>query len=176
MKAQTMTRRASVSTRQVACRHWSCPRPRSAPSPVALGWLQVASSKPFEVMMVCMIWVSSALLPFEADPQRARVEGKNQYEQEADPQLVMSQFFGFVFILEMVLKIVVMGFALGPTSYLRDDWNIIDFVVVMTTVLSMEYPELTVCKVFRAFRPLRIISHEGHLRVRTHRRAGTDPA
>ena len=37
-----------------------------------------------------------------------------------------------IFTIEMILKVISMGFvACGPDSYLRDRWNILDFVIVM---------------------------------------------
>ena len=40
--------------------------------------------------------------------------------------------FNSIFILEFVLKAFGMGFMLEPGTYLRDPWNIIDFIVVIT--------------------------------------------
>jgi len=38
-------------------------------------------------------------------------------------------------MLEMLLKIFGLGFAFNKKAYLRDYWNIIDFVVVMTSLI-----------------------------------------
>ena len=38
---------------------------------------------------------------------------------------------------EMVLKILGLGFIMGAGSYLRDSWNILDFLIVMTSLLSL---------------------------------------
>ena len=37
-----------------------------------------------------------------------------------------------IFTVEMCTKIVAMGFVLHPDSYLRNAWNIMDFIVVVT--------------------------------------------
>ena len=37
-----------------------------------------------------------------------------------------------IFLLEAVIKIVAMGFIGHSKAYLRDPWNIIDFVIVVT--------------------------------------------
>ncbi len=42
------------------------------------------------------------------------------------------------FSLEMLIKITVYGFALnGELSYIRDPWNILDFLIVTVSVLSL---------------------------------------
>ena len=41
--------------------------------------------------------------------------------------------FQYLYTVEMVLKILGMGFIIGPDSYIRDEWNILDFFIVMTS-------------------------------------------
>ena len=38
--------------------------------------------------------------------------------------------FTALFATEMVLKIIAMGFVLGKGTYIRDPWNVLDFIVV----------------------------------------------
>ena len=38
--------------------------------------------------------------------------------------------FLIIYTIEMVLKIIAMGFFMRKHSYLRDPWNVLDFVVV----------------------------------------------
>jgi hypothetical protein len=45
--------------------------------------------------------------------------------------------FNAVFIIECILKIISKGFIIHKNSYLRDGWNIIDFIVVITAVMEM---------------------------------------
>ena len=45
-------------------------------------------------------------------------------------------YFLLIFVFEMVVKILAHGFALHAGSYLRDGWNIMDFVVVSTGLLE----------------------------------------
>ena len=42
-----------------------------------------------------------------------------------DYQTIADYFFLVIFTIEMLLKIVALGFALRPYSYLRDPWNIV---------------------------------------------------
>eukprot|EP00438_Fugacium_kawagutii_P033609 Skav205156 [mRNA] locus=scaffold593:470948:479545:- [translate_table: standard] len=41
------------------------------------------------------------------------------------------------FTLEFVLKVIAFGFVLDKTSYLRDAWNWLDFIVVVTGILQL---------------------------------------
>jgi hypothetical protein len=74
--------------------------------------------------------------------------------------------FTVIFFFEAVIKIITYGFLFnGKDSYLRNYWNIIDFCIVITSILStsstIDSPILRVLKVFRMariLRPLRLIS------------------
>ncbi len=44
-------------------------------------------------------------------------------------QIVADYVFLVIYTLEMVLKIIAMGFVLRPLSYLRDAWNIVRFSI-----------------------------------------------
>lgn len=71
----------------------------------------------------------------------------------------LEYFFTTIFIIEFVLKIVGMGFVLGPNTYLRDGWNLIDFVVVVTGVISFFVSaRFSAIRVIRIIRPLRSIN------------------
>eukprot|EP00903_Cladosiphon_okamuranus_P009702 g9229.t2 len=69
-------------------------------------------------------------------------------------------FFTVLFTMEFVLKVVAQGFILGRGAYLRDAWNIIDFLVVVTALLANipGMPTTSAIRVFRVLRPLRSIS------------------
>jgi len=62
--------------------------------------------------------------------------------------------------MEMVFKIIAMGFVMRAHSYLRDSWNILDFVVVILGLISfvISVENVTAIRVFRLLRPLRTIN------------------
>jgi len=66
-----------------------------------------------------------------------------------------------LYTTEMVLKILGMGFVLNENSYLRDGWNIIDFVVVIVGYLQLFIQGTDInlggLRTFRVLRPLRSI-------------------
>jgi len=45
-----------------------------------------------------------------------------------DLNLIISQ----IFIVEIIIRVTASGFILGPNSYLRDGFNIFDFLIVST--------------------------------------------
>jgi hypothetical protein len=75
------------------------------------------------------------------------------------------------FLLEMIVKLVVLGVCGHEGSYLRDGWNVLDFFVVACSVVSLAAPgdteSLRPLKVFRAcraLRPLRVIARHPGMR------------
>ena len=46
-----------------------------------------------------------------------------------------------IYTIEMILKILAFGFVLNKDSYLRDSWNVLDFVVVVTAYLPVLFPD-----------------------------------
>lgn len=40
--------------------------------------------------------------------------------------------FTLIFLLEALIKIISMGFFLHKHAYIRDTWNVIDFIIVVT--------------------------------------------
>jgi hypothetical protein len=47
-----------------------------------------------------------------------------------------------IFTLECVIKILAMGFIMSEGCYLRDMWNWLDFIVVITGLLSV-FPQVS---------------------------------
>ena len=66
-----------------------------------------------------------------------------------------------IYVLEMIMKIIAFGFLFnGPESYLRVGWNILDFIVVVTSLISFlphTTKNLSFFKVIRIFRIFRVL-------------------
>jgi len=75
--------------------------------------------------------------------------------------------FTSLFTLEMVLKIVAMGFVQWPTSYLRDYWNQLDCLVVLLSYLNFlpGFNNLSAIKAVRVLRPLKAIRSIPGIRI-----------
>lgn len=79
---------------------------------------------------------------------------------------MMNNIISATFVLEATLKILHKGFIVGPTAYLKDNWNMLDFTIVMFSLLdwvlssisSMDIGFIRSFRALRALRPLRMIS------------------
>jgi len=71
-----------------------------------------------------------------------------------------------IFLMECVLKVIVMGFYWGENTYLKDNWNVLDFIIVGFSILtwileSISGFDISFVRGFRALRalrPLRMVS------------------
>ena len=93
-------------------------------------------------------------------------------------KLLDDAFLAF-YSVELVLKIVGLGFIFNKGAYLRDSWNILDFIIVSSAYASImqstgtpangagadEGFSLTGLRAFRVLRPLRTISSIEGLKV-----------
>jgi hypothetical protein len=73
-----------------------------------------------------------------------------------------------VFAVEGLLKIIAFGFVLnGKYSYLRNVWNILDFTIVLCSIISMSplSAKISFIKMFRILKALRIVSRNEGLKV-----------
>ncbi|XP_043535433.1 voltage-dependent T-type calcium channel subunit alpha-1I isoform X4 [Chiloscyllium plagiosum] len=89
---------------------------------------------------------------------------------------VSNYFFTAIFVAEMTLKVVSLGFYIGDQAYLRSSWNILDgflvFVSLIDIVVSLASAGgakilgvLRVLRLLRTLRPLRVISRAPGLKL-----------
>ncbi|GMH69806.1 hypothetical protein TrST_g4693 [Triparma strigata] len=72
----------------------------------------------------------------------------------------IEMFFSIAFTIELVAKIIAMGYYTDENAYMRDNWNILDFIIVMGGWLSEVSGGgggLTAMRAMRVLRPLRTI-------------------
>ena len=81
----------------------------------------------------------------------------------------METVFLILYTVEMLFKILGLGFIFNEKAYLRDTWNILDFIIVVSAYLPMvinsEGVNLSVLRSLRVLRPLRTISSIKALKV-----------
>lgn len=73
----------------------------------------------------------------------------------------VDNIFPAIFILEMALKMPAFGINYkDPNSYFRDSWNIVDFVIVVLSIISFfpQIPNSTIVRTVRCFRPLKALT------------------
>ncbi|XP_043572192.1 voltage-dependent L-type calcium channel subunit alpha-1D-like [Chiloscyllium plagiosum] len=84
--------------------------------------------------------------------------------------------FLIIFTIEAILKIIVYGFLFHPDAYLRNFWNILDFVIVFVGLCTVALEHLSLSaksagfdvkalRAFRVLRPLRLVSGVPSLQV-----------
>jgi hypothetical protein len=89
--------------------------------------LAVISSRTFETISVIVIILNSLSLAIE-DPTTST---QSAFQQNLDMVLLA------LYTTEMILKVLSLGFMLNENSYLRDGWNLIDFIVVIAGYLKL---------------------------------------
>lgn len=82
-------------------------------------------NKWFDRFILIVIFANCAFLSMENE-----VEIVTEHSEKID------EIFLYIYTLEMALKIISMGFFMRPYSYLRDSWNILDFLVVASGWVS----------------------------------------
>ena len=80
---------------------------------------------------------------------------------------LFGDLISILFLIECTLKIFVMGFARGKHSYLKDNYNRLDFVIVVFSLISwtlegmetgIDISYLRALRALRALRPLKLVS------------------
>lgn len=79
---------------------------------------------------------------------------------------LMLNIISVIFVMECVFKIIVMGFYIGKKTYLKDSWNVFDFVIVVCTIFTwildfvfeLDVGFVKAFRALRALRPLRVVS------------------
>jgi len=106
-------------------------------------------SPAFDYFILATIFANSFVLAYE-DPAKE----KEKFIEYLD------YIFLSIFTIEMILKVIALGFIMRPYSYLRDPWNILDFGVVILGWISLRLEENSIApvRVIRILRPLRTIN------------------
>ncbi|XP_046854592.1 voltage-dependent T-type calcium channel subunit alpha-1G-like [Xenia sp. Carnegie-2017] len=89
---------------------------------------------------------------------------------------IMQYIFTTVFTIEMSIKVISMGLIIGPDTYLKSGWNIVDGILVLISLVDLIVSLTTegsggilgILRVFRAFRtlrPLRVINRAPELKL-----------
>lgn len=97
--------------------------------------LAIITNKIFEYFTIGVILANSITLARE-DPQAVSTTPTED---------LLENVFLALYTMEMVFKILGLGLIFsGPGSYLRDPWNILDFIIVMSAYLTIIQEIITV--------------------------------
>nr|QQY02590.1 voltage-dependent R-type calcium channel subunit alpha-1E [Cryptocotyle lingua] len=109
---------------------------------------------PFEYMVLLTILANCIVLAMEVHlPSHDKTALSEKLEQT-------ETYFLIIFCVEALLKIVALGFLFHKGAYLRNIWNIIDFIVVVTGLLAYILPNLNqpAVRSLRVLRPLKLVT------------------
>ncbi|XP_078326088.1 voltage-dependent calcium channel type A subunit alpha-1-like isoform X17 [Crassostrea virginica] len=117
---------------------------------------------PFEYMVLLTIIANCIVLALE---EHLPKEDKTPLAVQLEETEI---YFVVIFLVEALLKIVALGFVLHKGAYLRNIWNIMDFVVVVTGIITMAASsqlDLRTLRAVRVLRPLKLVSGIPSLQV-----------
>ncbi|XP_066509267.1 voltage-dependent P/Q-type calcium channel subunit alpha-1A-like isoform X14 [Hoplias malabaricus] len=116
---------------------------------------------PFEWMILTTIIANCIVLALEQHLPVGDKTPLSERLEETEP------YFIAIFCFESGIKILALGFAFHKDSYLRNGWNVMDFVVVLTGILSTVGSELDLrtLRAVRVLRPLKLVSGIPSLQV-----------
>ncbi|XP_068454963.1 calcium channel, voltage-dependent, N type, alpha 1B subunit, a isoform X14 [Clinocottus analis] len=116
---------------------------------------------PFEYMILATIIANCIVLALE---QHLPASDKTPMSERLDDT---EPYFIGIFCFEAGIKIIALGFAFHKGSYLRNGWNVMDFVVVLTGMLATVGADfdLTTLRAVRVLRPLKLVSGIPSLQV-----------
>jgi hypothetical protein len=80
----------------------------------------IITHKVFEFVTIFVIIANSLKIAME-DPTK---------KEESAFSIIIENVFLALYTIEMILKILGLGFICNKGSYLRDSWNILDFIIV----------------------------------------------
>ncbi|XP_061626651.1 calcium channel, voltage-dependent, P/Q type, alpha 1A subunit, b isoform X3 [Phyllopteryx taeniolatus] len=119
------------------------------------------SATPFEWMILTTIIANCIVLALEQHLPDGDKTPLSERLEDTEP------YFIAIFCFESGIKILALGFALHKGSYLRNGWNVMDFVVVLTGILSSarSHIDLRTLRAVRVLRPLKLVSGIPSLQV-----------
>uniref|UniRef100_A0A7N5ZRR7 Voltage-dependent T-type calcium channel subunit alpha-1H n=1 Tax=Anabas testudineus TaxID=64144 RepID=A0A7N5ZRR7_ANATE len=133
-------------------------------------WCQrVISHKMFDHVVLVFIFLNCITIALERPDIQA-------HSTERVFLSVSNYVFTAIFLAEMAIKVVALGFCFGKQNYLQSSWNILDgllvFVSLVDILVSLAYTSgnrilgiLRVLRLLRTLRPLRVISRAPGLKL-----------
>ncbi|TMS15478.1 Voltage-dependent T-type calcium channel subunit alpha-1H, partial [Larimichthys crocea] len=111
-----------------------------------------------------------------ADPKEDSSPEDDTDDEERVFLSVSNYVFTVIFLAEMAIKVVALGFCFGKQTYLQSSWNVLDgvlvFVSLVDILVSLAYTGgnrilgiLRVLRLLRTLRPLRVISRAPGLKL-----------
>ncbi|XP_073177420.1 voltage-dependent L-type calcium channel subunit alpha-1F-like [Lepidochelys kempii] len=139
--------------------------------PLRQAAISIVEWKPFDILILMTIFANCVALgvyiPFPEDDSNTANHDLEQVEY----------VFLIIFTVETFLKIIAYGLVLHPSAYIRNGWNLLDFVIVVVGLFSVILEQAShkpgdahhmsgkpggfdvkALRAFRVLRPLRLVS------------------
>ncbi|XP_031649219.1 LOW QUALITY PROTEIN: voltage-dependent L-type calcium channel subunit alpha-1F-like [Oncorhynchus kisutch] len=151
-------------------------------NPIRRAALSIVEWKPFDIFILIAIFANCIALgvskPFPEEDSNSTNHDLEQVEY----------VFLIIFTIETFLKILAYGLVMHPSSYIRNGWNLLDFVIVIVGLFSVVLETMThkatgeaasthhvpgkpggldvkALRAFRVLRPLRLVSGVPSLQI-----------
>jgi hypothetical protein len=126
---------------------------------------KMTTNSKFDFCILVIILLNSAKLVFDT-----YILESEEQSPEVRFSTVADMVFTVLFGLELVCKAVSNGFFNEEGSYLSDVWNILDFCIVVLSVVdlslaSFDISAIKVLRMLRTLRPLRFITHNITMKI-----------
>lgn len=126
--------------------------------------LKIVSSKLFDNFILALIVLSSIKLVWDT----YILNSSNVIVTKASYYFDIS--VTIVFTFEFILKSLSIGFAIGKNTYLKENWNKLDLIIVFfslvdISIVSISMPIIKVLRLLRTLRPLKLIHHNISMRI-----------
>ena len=134
----------------------------------ALGFLDNKGRFRITIVWIINWWVFDKLILFLIILNSLGLGAKNYVDTEAPINKFIESidiYFTIAFCIECGLKILGMGFFMGKGAYLKDAWNWLDFIVVVSSLLEAYVSNVSGLRTFRLFRPLRSLNNIRSMQV-----------
>uniref|UniRef100_A0A803XRG4 Voltage-dependent R-type calcium channel subunit alpha n=1 Tax=Meleagris gallopavo TaxID=9103 RepID=A0A803XRG4_MELGA len=118
----------------------------------------LTSPTPFEYMILATIIANCIVLALEQHLPEDDKTPMSRRLEKTEP------YFIGIFCFEAGIKIVALGFVFHKGSYLRNGWNVMDFIVVLSGILATAgthfntHVDLRTLRAVRVLRPLKLVS------------------
>ena len=121
--------------------------------------VHIMVNKWFDRFITLCIILNSLLLASKEYESNYDAEYVSEWNQVLDKIDVV---FSVIFLLECLVKIGAMGFMMHRNAYIRDAWNILDFLIVIVSVVSfapgIDQSSLKALRTARILRPPRSLN------------------
>uniref|UniRef100_A0A672LWF7 Voltage-dependent L-type calcium channel subunit alpha n=1 Tax=Sinocyclocheilus grahami TaxID=75366 RepID=A0A672LWF7_SINGR len=166
-------------------------------NPIRRAALHLVEWKPFDIFILLAIFANCVALgvskPFPEDDSNATNHdlltlpplSLITLPPSPRPSLSLEYVFLIIFTIETFLKILAYGLVMHPSSYIRNGWNLLDFVIVIVGLFSVVLETAThksgettshtpgkpggldvkALRAFRVLRPLRLVSGVPSLQI-----------